>query len=115
MNVHIDAHHIELPDTVTVEQRVRRSLSRFAEHLRRVTVTLRDDNGPRGGRDKVCTLRVELQGGGGQIIVIDRSASLQRAITRNLRRSRLLVARALKRRRSALRQPRLPLEPQPAA
>jgi len=110
MRVFIDSQHIELPSRTTVEHHVQRVLTRFANRLERVALTLRDDNGPRGGRDKVCTLRADLRGGG-QIIVVDRSSNLKRAIARSLRRARSLVAREFARKRRNQRRHRLMLQP----
>jgi len=106
MRVLIDCQHIELPSQTTVEHHVQRVFTRFADRLERVALTLRDDNGPRGGRDKLCTLRADLRGGG-QIIVVDRCSNLKRAIMRSLRRGRSLVARELKRRQRNQRRCRL--------
>lgn len=44
----------------TIERRVRFALGRFAHRIRRAEVILADVNGPRGGRDKHCTVRVML-------------------------------------------------------
>jgi hypothetical protein len=68
-------------------------------------VTLKDINGPRGGRDKVCMLRAELADGG-QIVVIDRSSKMRHAIFGCLRRSKSLIAREVKRRRMQHRRRR---------
>jgi putative sigma-54 modulation protein len=46
-----------------IEQRIKMRLDRFANRVRRVFVLLQDDNGPRGGRDKLCRVRVELRNG----------------------------------------------------
>lgn len=43
-----------------VQRRLRFALARLADHIRAVTVQLRDINGPRGGVDKSCTVRVQL-------------------------------------------------------
>jgi hypothetical protein len=44
----------------TIERRVRFALGRFANRISRAEVILADVNGPRGGRDKHCTVRVML-------------------------------------------------------
>jgi putative sigma-54 modulation protein len=42
------------------EHRLQRALGRFATRVRRVRVCLNDVNGPRGGVDKRCRMRVDL-------------------------------------------------------
>jgi ribosome-associated translation inhibitor RaiA len=43
------------------EKRLRSALGRFAEQVERVVVSLSDINGPRGGEDKKCVVRVHLR------------------------------------------------------
>lgn len=43
-----------------VQRRLSFALARLADHIRTVSVQLRDINGPRGGVDKSCTVRVQL-------------------------------------------------------
>ena len=51
------------PDAAHVaQQRLRFALGRFADRVRSLTVRLSDINGPRGGRDKRCTIAVRLAG-----------------------------------------------------
>lgn len=42
-----------------VRQRIHFALSRFSGRIERVSVRLADVNGPRGGLDKVCAIRVD--------------------------------------------------------
>lgn len=44
-----------------VERRLQFALNRFQEGIGRVTVRLRDLNGPRGGLDKQCLIEARLQ------------------------------------------------------
>jgi hypothetical protein len=104
MEIRVDARNVELParSSRSLATRIGRLLSRLRARISRVHITLKDVNGPRGGRDKVCVLRTELTNGR-QIVVVDRSAKLGRAIVRSVRRSRLLIDRESKRRRDRLR------------
>lgn len=43
-----------------VERRIRIALGRFTNHIRQADVTLADVNGPRGGADQLCRLRVSI-------------------------------------------------------
>lgn len=105
MNIRLETHHVVLPSNsgANLAARVGRVFSRLASGISNLHVTLKDINGPRGGRDKVCMLRAELAGGG-QIVVIDRSSKMRRAIVSCLRRSRSLIAKEVKRRRSRSRR-----------
>ncbi len=104
MEIRVDARNVEIParSTRSLADRINRLLSRLKTRIARVHITLKDVNGPRGGRDKVCVLRTELTNGR-HIVVVDRSAKLGRAIVRCVRRSKLLIDRDVKRRRDRLR------------
>ena len=43
------------------EKRLRSALGRFTDQIERVVVSLSDINGPRGGEDKKCVVRVQLR------------------------------------------------------
>lgn len=105
MNVQLETHHVVLPNNAgaSLTARVARVFSRLASGISNLHVTLKDINGPRGGRDKVCMLRAELADGG-QIVVIDRSSKMRRAIVGCLRRSKSLIAKEVKRRRMQSRR-----------
>lgn len=44
-----------------LERRLRFSLGRFDDVVRQIEVTLSDINGPKGGDDKLCRMRVDLK------------------------------------------------------
>lgn len=100
MEIRVDARNVELPSNagVRLRARVQRVLARLTAGVTRVHLTLKDVDGPRNGRGKVCMLRAELSGGG-QVVVVDRSVRLGRAFVRCLRRSRRIISREIKRRR----------------
>lgn len=82
-----------------VVRRVRFALSRLDGAIRDVHVTLADVNGPRGGVDKVCRLRIR----GpriGALVVEDRDDVLERAVDRSVDRAARAVVRALERERA---------------
>ncbi|MBL6707563.1 MAG: HPF/RaiA family ribosome-associated protein [Planctomycetaceae bacterium] len=62
MRVNIHASKVELSPTIEeyVERRLLFALGRFADVTRTVDVTLSDINGPKGGQDKLCRMRVKL-------------------------------------------------------
>ena len=104
MEVRVDTRNVEFPShsSESLGTRIEHLLSGLKTRIIRVHVTLKDINGPRGGRDKECVLRAELTNGR-KIVVIDRSASLGRAIVRSVRRCKQRIDRDIKRRRDRLR------------
>jgi hypothetical protein len=100
MDVTVETHHAHLPrnNRASLAARIGGAFARFSGHVTRLRITLKDINGPRGGRDKECMVRVELRGGG-QVVVVDRAAKMRAAMLRSLRRAKLLVGGEIKRRR----------------
>jgi len=76
-------------------RRIQFSVGRFAGRIRSLTVRLSDVNGPRGGVDQRCSVRVELEGGR-PVIVREERASVHAAIAAALGRAGRAVQRTLK-------------------
>lgn len=104
MNVNVQTQDVVIPrnDGASLAERARIVLARFKDRITRLELTLKDINGPRGGRDKVCMVRAELIDGR-QIIAIDRNTTLRRAIGGSLRRAKALIANGMARGRSKQR------------
>lgn len=79
-----------------VERRLRFALGSASARLHRLAVRLTDDNGPRGGLDKRCTLHASLPGER-PVVVEQRDADLYAAIDRAADRFGRSVARRLAR------------------
>jgi ribosomal subunit interface protein len=64
MNLEIRGIDLEPTDAIRnhIERRLSFALSRFSDHLKGVEVRLRDENGPKGGIDKVCRVKATLRG-----------------------------------------------------
>lgn len=97
--------HIRAPGIyVGADERayIRRKLgmkfAKFASSVERVSVRIEDTNGPRGGVDQVCRIKVVLSGLP-SVIVEQRDAMLVAAIDGALTASERAVRRSLKRRR----------------
>lgn len=82
-----------------IRKRLGRKLGKFATAIERVSVRLRDVNGPRGGVDHECQIKVVLSGAP-SIVVAERDASLSRAITAAMNGAEVAVRRAVQRRRT---------------
>ncbi len=77
-------------------RRLRFALTRSDEHVRWVAVHLGDINGPRGGRDKRCRIRVMLKGRP-DVVIDDVETDLYAAIDRAANRAGRSVARCVAR------------------
>ena len=103
---------------VTVDPRLRElcerhllySLGRFEDHVRRVQLWIEDLNGPRGGCDLRCVLRVGLRRGGAVTVECTESRP-ELAVGEVFDRARSALVRTLQRRRWALIRRHLRLVP----
>jgi len=91
-----------------VERAVGFALGRFFNRISKITVTLADQNGPRGGNDKVCRLQVSLARAGRDqkntsVVIEEISPSIQEAISIAADRASRTVARTLERRRAEIK------------
>lgn len=73
-------------------------LGKFAPTVERVSVRVEDVNGPRGGVDRECRVKVVLSGVP-SVVLVARDASLAAAIDRALGGAERAVRRAVQRRR----------------
>lgn len=102
MRLEIRCQGLELDhlEQAYIERRLQFALSRFALRIRRVTVFVADQNGPKGGLDKRCRLVVNLMRMA-VITVEDQDAELTAAIDRGADRLTRSVQRAIDRKRTA--------------
>jgi len=73
-------------------------LAKFASSIERVTVRVSDDNGPKGGPDQICQVKVVLSGLP-SVIVEGRHVSLEAATNRAMKAAVLAVRPTVQRRR----------------
>ena len=92
------------------ERRLRFALTRTSDRIKRVVVRLGDTNGPRGGADKFCKIRVSLEQGP-PVLIEDAGADLYAVIDRAAERAGRNVAKRVDR----LRENARPAMPQPPA
>lgn len=100
MQVQIHASGIEVTAVLReqIMQRLGFALSRFDQAIQRIVIHLADENGPRGGVDKHCTLRIKV-GGQPELVVTDSEAGVVVAIGRAISRAGRSLARRLQRSR----------------
>jgi hypothetical protein len=100
MNIQLRTRDVQMPrnSEIDLARRVSGLSEWFSDHIARLHVTLKDVNGPRGGRDKLCIFRAELTDAG-EVVVGDRSSDPDRAISRGARRLKQCVSRESQRRR----------------
>jgi ribosome-associated translation inhibitor RaiA len=85
-------------DRVHVRGKLARRLRKFAESIDRVSLRCEDANGPRGGVDRVCRVKVVLRGLP-TVVFEQRDVSLNAAVDLALDGVERAVRRALQRRR----------------
>ena len=104
MELSIRTHGLDLSDPLKAytERRLRSSLGSFITQLDGVEVRLGDVNGPRGGIDKRCAIKVMLRRFG---VVFARAAGtdVYSTVDQAATRIRSAVSRALSRRRARRR------------
>jgi len=83
-----------------VERCLLYAIDRFSSHLRTVDVSFSDINGPRGGDDLQCRLKIVLHGKG-EIIVEGKGVSVEAVVAETADRASLAVSRRLDRLRNA--------------
>jgi ribosomal subunit interface protein len=84
------------------ERRALFAMGRFSPRIERVSVTLSDANGPRGGVDKECQIVARLRPSGG-LRVEEQDVDVYVAIDRATERLARAVAREIARRRESRR------------
>ncbi len=94
-------------DRETLARKLGMKLGKFASSIERVTVRVADVNGPRGGVDHRCLIKVVLSGLP-SVVVEQRDAVLHRAIAVAIDSTASAVRRSLQRRRSKPLQSRKP-------
>ena len=82
------ASKVSLP---SIKQRFEEGLERYASLLDNVLVRLRDENGPRGGRDQACLVQVSMRNGQ-SFVVKELNESVATAIGNALTRAKRVAS-----------------------
>ncbi|OAD39899.1 hypothetical protein LPB72_19345 [Hydrogenophaga crassostreae] len=86
-----------------VERRIRFVMRRLRSEVTRVNVRLIDVNGPRGGVDQLCQLKLDTEAHG-KLVVSAIQANASAALNAALRRAARTLVRQWQRRRRPVRQ-----------
>lgn len=105
-DIHVSRVNVSEQTRDHLERRLSFALNRFEDSIGSITVTLADVNGPRGGVDKQCRIRISLVGDRKPIIAESLQDSLRAAITVAADSASRLVARRVDRSRSIQRPTR---------
>jgi hypothetical protein len=97
---HVRVIGVELDDdeSAYIRRKLGMKLGKFAASVERVSVRVTDANGPRGGADQVCHVKVVLSGLP-SVVIARQDAALRVAIDLALRATEHAVQRRLRRRR----------------
>ena len=98
-NIRVDGVSLDEEERAYIRRRLGEKLGKYASSIERVTVRVRDVNGPRGGVDLLCRIKVVLSGLP-SVVVEHQAALLQPALTRALTGVERAVRRTLQRRRT---------------
>lgn len=88
---------IDAGDRAYLRHKLGAKLGKFARAVERASVRIRDVNGPRGGSDKACAIKVVLAALP-SVVVEQRDASLRTAMDAALQRTERAVRRSVQRR-----------------
>lgn len=97
-NIRVDGLALDDEDRDYIRRRLGEKLARYTKFVERVSVRLRDINGPRGGVDVQCRIKVVLSGLP-SIMVEHQAAAFRPALTAALLAAEQAVRRALQRKR----------------
>jgi hypothetical protein len=97
---HVRLLGVDLPDDDRgyIQKKLGMKLGKFAAAIERVSVRLADTNGPRGGTDQLCTVKVVLSGLP-SVVIVRRDAAVRVALDLALRAVERAVYRSVSRRR----------------
>jgi putative sigma-54 modulation protein len=98
MQIHISGREVKPSNRLRehIQRRLNFALQRFAPHIRKLHVQVRDLNGPRGGVDKSCQLNIFFISGANRVLE-ERAPSAYQAINSLVDKAATSIARRLQR------------------
>lgn len=105
MKIDIQARRVSLSRNLHnyTERRVQAALTRFDERIMKVSLWLSDVNGPKGGTDKYCQVKI-IMAGKPDVVIEDTRENLYLAINRAIERAGQTVVRKLDRQRTRVKR-----------
>lgn len=99
MRIHVLADGFELTDGIRAHahKRLQYAIGWATEHVETAHLRLFDLNGPKGGEDKCCRIRIECRRGAGDLTIEETQPDLYVAIDRAADRARRNLSRHLER------------------
>jgi CBS domain-containing protein len=98
-SIRVTGVSLDQDERAYIRQRLGEKLGKYAESIERVSVRVADVNGPRGGVDQACRIKVVLSGLP-SVVFEHQAASLRPAVTGALTGVERAVRRAVERRRT---------------
>jgi hypothetical protein len=97
-HIRVDGVKVDEDDRAYIRRRLGEKLGKYASSIERVTVRVRDVNGPRGGVDLRCRIKVVLSGLP-SVVVEHQATLLKPALTRALTGVERAVRQTVQRKR----------------
>ena len=97
-NIRIDGVRLNDDDRAYIRRRLGKLFARYGQAVERITVRVRDVNGPRGGVDVLCRIKVVLRRLP-SVVVEHRTAHLRNSLNKAFSAAERTVSRSLQRRR----------------
>lgn len=98
-NIRIDGVRLNDDDRAHIRRRLGKLFARYSRAVERVTVRVRDVNGPRGGVDILCRIKVVLRRVP-SVVVEQRAAHLKTSLNKAFTAAERAVSRSLQRKRT---------------
>ena len=83
-----------------VERRIEYAVDRYRSRIDRISISLTDLNGPRGGVDKLCHITADVRGAR-PVVIVERGEDLLAVVNRAARRLGYRIGRSIHRGRVA--------------
>jgi hypothetical protein len=96
MRIGVSGVQLDPMDRRDLRARLGRKLERFATHVTGIAVRFEDVNGPRGGVDTICRIKISATGMG-HFVVESRAATVKEAATNAAQLAKVALARAFER------------------
>ena len=105
MNINLQARDFHLTDSLEsqIRQKMKNILNRFDQKIRMARVVLSDINGPKGGKDKRCTIKIEVHNF--KTIVVDEvTENMYESISRCSQRAKRAIDKLFNKNRANKRE-----------